>query len=124
MDYFMELYRRASNLTGVCPWCKQRMITRMCMATHHGSGRLGSVSFDCDECEYLGGSPTSYHTPSFFAPYRMPRSEQMMIVEAIKHQFIRDGRLTQKRMEEFFHTDPFFVNATADFFNEYKEQLA
>ncbi len=114
--YFNELYRRASHLTGVCPWCKQRMITRMCLIYEHGSGRLNSVSFDCDDCGYLGGDLEQYFVPSFFSLDRIPKSEQMLIVDAIKHQFIGNGRLTQKKMEEFFQTDHFFPDATPGFF--------
>jgi hypothetical protein len=32
------------------------------------------------------------------------------------HHFIGDGRLTQKKMEEFFQTDHFFSDATPGFF--------
>ena len=115
-EYFHELYRRASHLTGICPWCKQRPITRMSLSTHYRSGRLGAVGFDCDECEYLGGTPTAYFRPSFIAPYRMPKTEQLMIVDAIRAEFIGDGKLTQARMEQFFLDDRYFPNATPGFF--------
>ena len=116
--YFNELYRRADNLTGVCPWCKQQPITRMSLVHYHGDGRLGQVAFCCEECQYIGGSPVSYVPASFFVPYKLPRCGQIMIVGAIKHQFIGDGRLTQKKMEVFFQTDHFFPDATPGFFGD------
>ena len=122
--YFNELYRRASHLTGVCPWCKQRAFTRMCLIYEHGSDRLNSVSFDCDDCGYVGGEPVSYELPSFFTLDKLPRCQQLWIVHAIKRSFIGDGKLTQKKMEEFFQTDQFFPDATPGFFDEYKEQAA
>jgi len=64
-----------------------------------------------------GGAPCAYVPPSFFLPEEdLSRSEHQIVVAAIKHQFIGDGRLTQKKMEGFFHTDAYFVDATPGFF--------
>jgi hypothetical protein len=121
---FAELYRRASHLTGVCPWCKQRAFTRMCLIYEHGSGRLNSVSFDCDDCGYVGGEPVSYELPSFFTLERLHRCRQLWIVHAIKRLLIGNCKLTQGKMEEFFQTDHFFPDATPGFFDGYKNQAA
>ena len=58
-----------------------------------------------------------HYTSSFFVDeYQMVWRNQLKICEAIKHQYIGRGRLTQNKMEKFFHTDAFFVNATPGFF--------
>jgi hypothetical protein len=117
-EYFRELYRRASHLTGlVCPYCKKRPITRMCLLYNPHWQGLNNVKFDCDECGYPGGAPDGYVRPSFFPPGEdLSKSEHKIIVSAIRHQFIDEGRLTQKAMEQFFRTDAFFPNATPGFF--------
>jgi len=115
--YFNELYRRTDDLAGVCPWCKQRPITRMGLVYGYNWQSLSSAAFACDECGYPGGAPCAYVPPSFFPPgAELSKPEHRIIVGAIKHQFIGDGRLTQKKMEEFFQTDAYFVDATPGFF--------
>ena len=115
--YFTELYRRADSLTGVCPWCKQRPITRMCLVYGYNWQSLSSAAFACDECGYPGGAPCAYVPPSFFLPGEdLSTSEHQILVAAIKHQYLGDRRLTQERMEEFFQKDRFFTDATPGFF--------
>jgi hypothetical protein len=117
-EYFNELYRRADNLAGICPYCDQRPITRICLLYTRNGQSLSSASFNCDECGYPGGAHHSYVGPSFFPPgVDLSRSEHQIVAGAIKHQFIGDGRLTQKKMEEFFQTDHFFPDATPGFFD-------
>jgi hypothetical protein len=116
-SYFNELYRRADNLTGVCPFCNVRPIARMCLVYGYNWQSLSSAAFACDECGYPGGAPCAYVPPSFFLPGEdLSRSEYQIVVGAIKHQFIGDGRLTQKRVVDFFQTDHFFPDATPGFF--------
>ena len=114
-DYFEELFTRASCLTGTCPYCKERPITymglsRLCTDT------LGHVDFFCDECDYTGGSKVGYYSPSFFMPYEAPRCDQLRLPKLIKSRFIGYERLTQEKMEAFFHDDGHFVRATPGFF--------
>jgi len=111
-DHFAELFRRASHLTGLCPRCGERPITYMGLTRLHGTGTLGHVDFYCDECEYMGGSPTGYYQPSFFLEYDVPRCEQLRITNLIKRHYI-GADLTQARMEQFFRTDEYFVEGTA-----------
>lgn len=114
--YFNELYRRADNLAGVCPFCRVRPITRMCLLyTRNGQG-LSSASFNCNECGYPGGAHHVYVQPSFFLPgVQLSKPEHKIVVSAIKHQFI-DGRLTQRKMDCFFQNDGLFPDATPGFF--------
>jgi len=116
--YFNELYRRASRLTGICPFCKQRPITRMCLLYNRNWQSVSSASFDCDECGYLGGAPCEYAPPSLFPRgHALSQSEYKIIAGAIKHQFIGPGRLTQTKMEAFFQADRFFRDATPGYFD-------
>ena len=85
-DHFAELFRRASHLTGLCPRCGERPITYMGLTRLHGTGTLGHVDFYCDECEYMGGSPTGYYQPSFFLEYDVPRCEQLRINQSPLHR--------------------------------------
>jgi hypothetical protein len=84
----------------------------------HVSGALGHIGFFCDECEYTGGSQTGYYEPSFFMPYHTSRTEQLMLTTNIKSRYIGTERLTQEKMEEFFHNDANFVHATPGFFRK------
>lgn len=116
-EYFDELFYRASHLKDVCRWCQERPVTSMGLSTHHGSGALGAIGFYCDECEYTGGSPTDYYEPSLFLPYEAPRCEQLRLTEFIKNRYLASGgKLTQKKMEDFFHNDANFVHATPGYF--------
>jgi hypothetical protein len=121
--YFNELYRRASHLTGlVCPYCKKRPITRMCLLYNPYWQGLNNVKFDCDECGYPGGAPDGYVRPSFFPPGEdRSKTEYKLIVSAIRNHFVEEGRLTQKRMEEFFRTDRYFPRATPGFFDYFDD---
>ena len=114
-DYFDELYRRSSSFIGLCPWCKAQPFTRMSLNWEYRSGSLVSVSFHCDKCDFPGAA--NYARPAFFVPLlNLPWREQPIIVEAIKRQFIGDGNLTQRKMEQFFQTDANFPRATQGFF--------
>ena len=118
-DHFRELMRRAWHLRGTCHYCQQRPITRMGLSIHHLSGALGHVDFYCEECEYTGGSITSYHRPSLFVDtHNLPKCEQKRIVGLIKGRYLGRGRLTQAKMEEFFHNDAHFVLAQPGFFTK------
>ena len=89
----------------------------MGLSYQHGSGALGHIGFFCDECDYIGGSATGYYTPSFFVEeFTLARGEQRRIAEFIKNRYIGSERLTQAKMEEFFHNDTNFVDATPGFF--------
>ena len=89
----------------------------MVLSYQHGSGALGHIGFFCDECDYIGGSATGYYTPSFFVEeFTLARGEQKRIVTYIKNRYIGTERLTQEKMEEFFHNDANFVDATPGFF--------
>ena len=125
-DRFEELMRRAGCLAGTCRWCNERPVTRMGLSTHFRSGVLGYVAFYCDQCEYLGGSQTSYHRPSFFVDtHTLPRGEQKRIVGVIKNLYVGGyERLTQARMEAFFRHDAFFADATPGFFDRVPEMSA
>jgi hypothetical protein len=115
-NYFRELYRRACNLGGTCSQCLERPLTRMGLSRQCGNDCLGTVGLYCDECEYIGGSPTEYYEPSFFAE-DLPRCGQLRIVNEIRRHYIgTDGNLTQKRMEAFFHNDADFRDFTPGFF--------
>ena len=122
LEYFRELYRRASSLTGLCSYCKKRQVTRMGLTNMSNTGMLGSVGFYCDECEYTGGGPTEYVSPTFWTHMTwMPRCEQLMITRAIKDRYIGwEYRLTQKRMEEFFMNDANFLDATEGVFPQFE----
>lgn len=122
--YFAELFTRATCLTGRCPQCKKNPITRMGLSTQQ-SGKLGTVGLFCDDCEYAGGSRTGYFTPSLIVDvYTPPRCEQRRITNHIKNHYIGRQTLTQQRMEQFFRTDAFFVNATPGFFTpEYARSM-
>lgn len=116
-EHFLELFNRASCLTGTCKWCRERPVTRMGLSYQHGSDALGHIGFFCDECDYTGGSATGYYTPSFFVEeYTLPRGEQRRLATFIKTRYIGSERLTQAKMEEFFHNDANFVHATPGFF--------
>jgi len=116
-DYFAELFRRASMLTGVCSHCKQRPIARMCLTSHYKTCETSFDGFYCDGCEYNGPSMPWYHDASFFVEeYKLRKKRQLEITEAIKHHYIGPGNLTQQKMEAFFRTDKYFVDATPEFF--------
>lgn len=107
--YFLELYRRATSLGGICSQCKGRPVTRMGLTTHGNGCDLGAVGFYCDECEYRGGGSTGYFTASFFVDaYDLEPGAQKRVINEIKRHYIGTGNLTQKRMEEFFHNDTNF----------------
>ena len=57
-----------------------------------------------------------YYTPSFFLEYSTTRKNQLKLTVAIKELYIGGENLTQERMEQYFHTDEFFVEAEAGFF--------
>ena len=116
--HFAELYRRATNLGGVCCHCKERPVTRMGLTTQFQSGQIGAVGFYCDECGYLGGSRTGYYAPSFFIEaYTISAGDQKMILAEIRRHYTGDGNLTQCRMEEFFQNDANFSDCTPGFFS-------
>ena len=114
-DEFEKLFTRASCLRGICPYCKERQIKYLGMS-HLRSGALGHVDFFCDECDYTGGSATGYIPPSFFIPYIARRGDQLRLPKLVKSRFIGYGRLTQEKMEAFFHNDAHFAHATPGFF--------
>ena len=115
-NHLLELRKRASCLAGKCESCQERPLRYMGLSFLHGSGTLGHIGFFCEECEYTGGSSTGYYPPSFFAGYPAPRCEQLRITGKIKSYFVGSGRLTQEKMEAFFHNDAHFVHATPGFF--------
>ena len=58
-----------------------------------------------------------YFKPSFFLEnYAPARCNHLAITTMIKNHYIGRGKLTQKRMEEFFRTDENFVRGTAGWF--------
>jgi hypothetical protein len=58
-----------------------------------------------------------WYDASFFLDYHTTKKNQLKITEAIKELFIGPGcHLTQERMEQYFHTDEYFVDAEAGFF--------
>ena len=117
-DYFLELFTRASSLRGCCRYCQERPFIYVGLSTHR-DGALGHIDFFCDECEYTGGSPTGYYEPSFFLPYEAPRCEQLRLTDFIKNRYIGPyERLTQQKMEQFFHNDTHFAHATPGFFRK------
>ena len=114
-ERFDQLVRRASHLRipGLCPWCKERPVTRMFL-THPRGGGLAAVTFDCDVCEPLGGSTSvecipSFYTPDHFRSYDKTGAEIM--IAAIKYAYFgsSSARMTQKRMEDFFDDPNNFV---------------
>lgn len=125
-DYFLELYRRATSLAGTCSHCNERTVTRMSLTTLRGTGQLGQVGLYCGECEYGGGSPTSYHAPSFFVDaYTLPRCEQLRVTHEIKRHYLGDeGNLTQAKMEKFFRNDLNFMRAAPSFFQQRPKPIA
>jgi hypothetical protein len=114
--YFLELYRRARSLTGLCRQCRERPIRHLGL-TWQRNGNLGMVGFYCDECEYLGGSATAYHPASFFVEAQtLDNCEQLRITKEIRRMWIGDSNLSQKEMVAFFHNDDNFTEATVGFF--------
>lgn len=114
--YFVELYRRASNITGICPQCGIRPIENLALSWHNDYKCLGAINFFCAECDYLGGSPTGYYPASFFCKQvELPWTDQRRITKEVQRLFI-DGNLTQRKMEEFFHKDANFSDCTPGFF--------
>ena len=126
MDYFMELHHRANNLTGAnCEKCKQRPFTRMVPYGDYPKWEISAVSFYCDECGYLGVTARGPLPPAFFLlEGGLPKWQHLIVVDAIRRVYIPGRKLTQKKMEDFFGTDHFLVNATPGFFDEYKEEEA
>lgn len=118
-DYFAELFCRASHLRSTCKWCNERSVTRMSLSFFDRCDINAHIGFHCDKCERAGDGPTDYVTPSFFADYKIPRKEQLNITTCIKNHFIGSNKnLTQKSMEDFFHNDANFVDATPGFFTQ------
>ena len=117
--YFLELFTRASLLTGTCRWCQKNKVTRMGMSSSP-SGARSSVSFYCDACEPPGQQVTGFHPPSFFVEtQKLSRPAHLRIVKYIKNRYIgKDERLTQVKIEEFFHNDANFLHATPGFFTK------
>ena len=115
--HFRELYRRATSLGGTCCQCKAKLVSRMCLSTHYGSGAVSGAGFYCDTCEFLGGSCAGYYAPSFFVEaYTLSAGDQRIIVSEIRRHYLGFGQLTQTMMEAFFHQDDNFTGATAGFF--------
>lgn len=117
---FSELYRRATNLGGVCCQCKAKPVTRMGLTTSVKTQDVLAVGFFCDECEHHGGSPTGYYPSSFIVEaYTLPARDQKMILSEIRRHYMGDtGNLTQARMEEFFENDANFSHCLSGFFGE------
>ncbi len=112
---FDDLIRRASNLKipGPCPWCKKLPVTRMFM-TIHISGGLACVGFDCNRCEYDGGSKSIPVKPSFLQSEifrRYDKTGGKILVEAIKYAYFKDKsyKMTKDRADEFFDTPTNFL---------------
>lgn len=115
-ECFLELYRRASNITGTCPQCRQRPIENLGLSWHQNYERLGAINFFCGECDYLGGSPTGYYPASFFCKeVELSWADQRRIPKEVQRLFIV-GNLIQKKMEEYFHNDANFSDCTPGFF--------
>jgi hypothetical protein len=117
-EYFEELYRRASHITGTCKHCGKQPITRMGLSTRYKDCSFAGVGFYCDECTATEHLTTRYIPPSFFDDEWecMRRNMHLRITKTIHHYFIGDLTLTQARMEKFFRDDGRFVNATPGFF--------
>lgn len=114
---FTELHRRASALSGVCPYCLERKVVRRALSTYRGS--LGMSTFCCEECQPINEGRVLYGPPSFFMrPEQWPRVDQKRLTSTIKQEYIGRGNLTQKKMEAFFQDDGLFWNATPGFFKE------
>jgi hypothetical protein len=62
-------------LTGTCPQCGVEPITYMGLTFHGDTDRLGGISFYCDDCDYLGGSPIGYHPASY--PRNQPHRNRL-----------------------------------------------
>ena len=116
-DEFAELFRRARQLRTPCRLCQVRQATRMGMTFHEISAASNSIGFYCDECEHVGNGPIIYNSPSFFSDFTVSPHEQATMIRCIKNVFIGSHvPLTQRKMEEFFHNDAHFVQATQGFF--------
>ena len=116
-EHFEEIYRRASHLTGVCHWCRQRPLTQLGIRySNHGSPSY--ADFYCRDCQGRSGCVTEASPPAIILPRRLRDCEQARIIDAVKRQYSGDPhlKLTQHRMEEFFRRDDFFVNATPEFY--------
>ena len=117
-ERFLELYCRASSLGGVCCQCKAKPVARMGLTTHFRGGAVGAVGFYCDTCEFRGGSCTGYYPPSFIVEaYTLSSADQKMLLSEIQRHYLGDGNLTRRKMEEFFHNDANFTEATGGFFD-------
>lgn len=112
---FDDLVRRAKHLRipGACKHCRNP-ISRMSL-TRHTSGGLAVIDFFCTTCRHDGGSLSvlttpAFYTPDFFRSYDKTGARSM--VEAIKHAYYgtKPPRMTQAKMEEFFHCPAHFVN--------------
>jgi len=111
-ECFLALHRRACGLTGECRGCNERPISRLGL-TWQRNGNLGMVGLYCSECEYMGGSWTAYHPASFFVEaHTLANCDQLRIAKEIRRHYIGDGRLTQSKMEEFFHNHANFSDYT------------
>jgi hypothetical protein len=117
-EYFLELYRRATNLGGICCQCKEWPVTRMGLTTHFRSHDISAVGFFCEECEYQGGSRAGFYHPSFIvAAYTVSAGDQKMILSEVRRHYLGEsGRFTQSKMEEFFGNDANFSDCTPGFF--------
>ena len=83
------------------------------MTFHEISAASNSIGFYCDECEHVGNGPIIYNSPSFFSDFTVSPHEQATMIRCIKNVFIGSHvPLTQRKMEEFFHNDAHFVQAT------------
>ena len=90
---------------------------QMGLTTAFKHNDLAAVGFYCDECEYLGGSRTGYYKPSLFVQaYGLEPWEQRMLTNEIRRHYIGEGRLTQAKMEPFFHNDANFSEFTPAYF--------
>lgn len=111
------IIRRASHLKipGYCTWCNdKRPATRMFMTKTYNE-TLARVDFDCDRCEYEGGSLSIPITPGFkgsdiFKKFDKKGGE--ILANAIKYAYFGDKkkRLNKNVLEAFWTNEDNFVN--------------
>lgn len=115
---FKALLKKASHLKipGVCPWCKERPVTRMVLTAQASGEGLAGVSFDCEQCrppstaKSISARP-GFRTPDFYREY--DKSGGKFMVKAIKQAYFGDGSypMTQKRIDAFWDNSDNFAEA-------------